>query len=88
MSHPLRDIGMGSARFTDDWRARKVLRLFYADDRPTVAWFDPEYARVQKGVDAALPGMINLLQHRGERFLTQYLGGAVTSGKREGASVH
>ncbi len=67
--HPQRDIGIESARFIDDWRARKVLGLLYADDRRGVAWFDPEYARVQKGVDAALPGMVNFLQHQGERWV-------------------
>ena len=66
VTHPTRDV---FASFVDDIEARKVLGLRYVDDRPSVAWFDSEYARIQKGVDAALPGMVNVLQHRGERWL-------------------
>ncbi|HEX7327113.1 MAG TPA: prolyl oligopeptidase family serine peptidase [Casimicrobiaceae bacterium] len=69
VSHPVRDIDDGTAFFIDDYADRKVLGLYYTDDRPTVAWFDPEYARVQKGVDAALPGTVNFLHRRRDRWI-------------------
>ena len=69
VSHPLRDIDAGTATFRVDYKARKLLGLRYVDDRPSTVWFDPEWARAQKGVDAALPDTINLLQRRGDRYL-------------------
>ena len=69
VSHPLRDIDGGTATFRVDYKARKLLGLRYVDDRPSTVWFDPEWARAQKGVDAALPDTINLLQRRGDRYL-------------------
>ncbi|MBS0325227.1 MAG: S9 family peptidase [Proteobacteria bacterium] len=69
VSHPVRDIDEDTAFFIDDYADRKVLGLYYTDDRPTVAWFDPEYARVQKSVDAALPGMVNYLHRRKDRWI-------------------
>lgn len=67
--HPLRDIDGGTATFRVDYKAHKLLGLRYVDDRPATVWFDPEWARVQKSVDAVLPDTINLLQKRGERYL-------------------
>jgi dipeptidyl aminopeptidase/acylaminoacyl peptidase len=69
VSHPLRDIDNGTAAFRVDYRARKLLGLRYTDDRPATVWFDPEWARIQKSVDAALPDTVNVLQRQGERFL-------------------
>ena len=69
VSHPHRDIDVYTAFFIDDYVDRKVLGLYYVDDRPTVAWFDPAYERVQKGVDAALPGTVNFLHRRGDRWI-------------------
>lgn len=71
VSHPERDIDSDSADFIEDWRAKKVLGLYYVADRPAVAWFDPDYSRVQKSVDAALPGTLNLLQRRGDRWIVR-----------------
>ncbi|HLX27568.1 MAG TPA: alpha/beta fold hydrolase, partial [Casimicrobiaceae bacterium] len=69
ISHPLRDVEGGNARFRVDYKAREILGLRYSDDKPSVVWFDPTWARVQKSVDAALPDTVNLLQRRGDRFL-------------------
>ena len=69
VSHPLRDIDGGTATFRVDYKAHKLLGLLYTDDKPSTVWFDPEFARMQKSVDAALPDTINLLQRRGNRFL-------------------
>ena len=60
--HPERDLEAGNARFVVDYGARKLLGLRYADDRPSVVWFDAEWARVQKSVDAALPDTVNFIQ--------------------------
>ena len=60
--HPERDVRESNAGFVVDYRARKLLGLRYANDRPSVEWFDPEWARVQKSVDTALPDTINLIQ--------------------------
>jgi len=59
------------ARFVVDLEHRKVLGLRYEDDKPGVLWFDEEWARMQKGVDAALPGTVNSLQRArdGDRWI-------------------
>jgi hypothetical protein len=57
--HPERDVDGGNARFVADYRTRKLLGLRYASDRPSVEWFDSEWARIQKSVDAALPDTVN-----------------------------
>ncbi len=62
ISHPERDVYGDNARFVVDQRGRKVLGLHYASDRPSVEWFDPEWARIQKSVDAALPETVNDIQ--------------------------
>jgi dipeptidyl aminopeptidase/acylaminoacyl peptidase len=62
--HPERDVERGNAGFFADYQARKLLGLRYANDRPSVEWFDPEWARIQKSVDAALPDTINFIQGR------------------------
>ncbi|MGH8802302.1 MAG: hypothetical protein ACREX6_08420, partial [Casimicrobiaceae bacterium] len=69
VSHPVRDIDADTSVFVDDWVGHRVLGLRYTDDRTSPAWFDPLYERVQKGVDLALPGMVNVLQHDGDQWL-------------------
>jgi dipeptidyl aminopeptidase/acylaminoacyl peptidase len=69
VSHPLRDLDAGSVLFRSDYRARKLLGLRYVDDKPSAVWFDAQWARIQKSVDAALPGAVNLLQRGGDRFV-------------------
>lgn len=67
--HPERDIDAEDAGFVVDYPAHKLLGLRYADDRAATVWFDSDWARIQKSVDAALPDTVNLLQHHGERWL-------------------
>ena len=71
ISHPVRDLDAGNVRFIADYLAHKLVGLRYADDRPSVVWFDAEWARIQKAVDAALPDTVNLLQRstKGDRWL-------------------
>ncbi len=69
ISHPARDIEGGSARFLVDYPARKLLGLRYADDKPVVAWFDADWARMQKSADAALPDTVNLLQRSDDHWV-------------------
>jgi dipeptidyl aminopeptidase/acylaminoacyl peptidase len=66
ISHPNRDI-VGS--FLVDYGKKKILGFAYANDRPSVAWFDKEHADVQASVDKALPDTINYLQHEGKRWI-------------------
>jgi dipeptidyl aminopeptidase/acylaminoacyl peptidase len=66
ISHPTRDI---VGQFIVDYKAKKLLGFAYANDRPSVAWFDKEYADVQASVDKALPDTINYLQHEGKRWI-------------------
>lgn len=67
--HPERDIGADDAAFVVDYGKRELLGLRYADDRSAAVWFDPEWARIQKSVDAALPGTVNNLYHAADRWL-------------------
>ncbi|MGA8033796.1 MAG: hypothetical protein WCB48_15520, partial [Casimicrobiaceae bacterium] len=67
--HPVRDIDAADAVFVSDYAKRKLLGLRYADDRPAVVWFDPEWARIQKSVDAALPNTVNAIYHASDKWL-------------------
>lgn len=69
VSHPLRDIDADNAFFRTEAKTRKLLGLRYQDDKPSVAWFDGQWASVQKSVDQALPDTVNLLQRGGDRWL-------------------
>jgi dipeptidyl aminopeptidase/acylaminoacyl peptidase len=62
VTHPERDVEAGNAQFVVDYRARKLLGLRYADDHPSVVWFDRERAKLQKSVDAAFPDTVNFIQ--------------------------
>lgn len=68
LQHPERDVRGG---FVIDPYSQKLLGYRYVDDRPSVAWFDETYARMQKGVDAALPDTVNVIAkaRQGERWL-------------------
>jgi len=44
--HPERDVEYHNAGFVVDYRARKLLGLRYANDRPSVEWFDAEWLRI------------------------------------------
>lgn len=56
IQHPRRDVP-GAFRY--NLATRKMIGLEFEDERRETAWFDPEYAAVQKGVDAALPDSVN-----------------------------
>jgi dipeptidyl aminopeptidase/acylaminoacyl peptidase len=59
VAHPERDI---SGTFITDSAQRELVGLRYVDDKPSVVWFDPRWARMQKSIDAALPDTVNFLQ--------------------------
>jgi len=63
IQHPERDIVGGFRLALKD---RKVLGFAYQDDRPSVAWFDKEYAGVQKAVDTALKDTVNMISRASE----------------------
>jgi dipeptidyl aminopeptidase/acylaminoacyl peptidase len=67
--HPERDIDAQDAAFVTDEKARKILGLRYADDRPAAVWFDADWARTQKSIDTALPDTTNVIRHDGARWL-------------------
>lgn len=48
-----------------------VLGVMYDADKPGIAWFDEEYAKVQTAVDRALPATVNILSasHDRQRFV-------------------
>jgi dipeptidyl aminopeptidase/acylaminoacyl peptidase len=55
--------------FVDSVSQRKLFGFRYESDRPSQVWFDAEWERMQKSVDAALPGTVNVLQHSGGRWI-------------------
>ena len=63
---PDRDI---NATFVRNLRDRKLYGMRYDDDTPSAIWFDAEWAKMQKSVDAALPGTVNRLQKSDDRWL-------------------
>ena len=67
--HPERDLDATTARFVADYAGRRLPGLRYVDDRPTLLWFDREYAAIQTSVDAALPDTVNALERRGNRWV-------------------
>ena len=64
--HPQADLGGG---LVFDHRKNKVVGLTFQADRPGAAWFDEEWARLQKTVDAALSGRMNVITRAGNRAL-------------------
>ncbi|MGE5090317.1 MAG: prolyl oligopeptidase family serine peptidase [Candidatus Levyibacteriota bacterium] len=71
IDHPERDVDRSNAAFVADYNARKLLGLRYTSDRPSTAWFDAQWAGVQKSVDAALPDTINVIarSEHGNRWI-------------------
>jgi dipeptidyl aminopeptidase/acylaminoacyl peptidase len=55
--------------FRTDLSRRKLFGFQYVGDKPSAVWFDPEWERMQKSVDAALPDTVNTLQHSGNRWI-------------------
>jgi hypothetical protein len=66
LKHPKRDI---SAAFHSDFARRRFLGVSYEDEKPASLWFDPEYAKIQKSIDAALPGRSNRIEKGGDSWL-------------------
>jgi dipeptidyl aminopeptidase/acylaminoacyl peptidase len=64
--HPDRDL---DPVFVISVRQRKLFGFLYQSDRPSQVWFDAEWERMQKSVDAALPNTVNVLQHSGQRWI-------------------
>jgi dienelactone hydrolase len=50
-----------SPAFESDPQTERVLGVHFTADRPASYWFDPAMERIQRGVDAALPGRFNQL---------------------------
>ncbi len=58
-AHPQSDLAGG---LVFDRRKNAIVGVEYDAARPGAAWFDDDYARVQKTIDGALPGKMNRLQ--------------------------
>jgi dipeptidyl aminopeptidase/acylaminoacyl peptidase len=63
-AHPQVDLGSGLL-----FDKNRVIGVTYQADRPGVAWFDADRARLQQTVDAALPGRRNVLSIEGSHAL-------------------
>ena len=61
-AHPQIDLGGG---LIYDGRKKRVVGVRYEGDRPGIAWFDEDWARMAASLDQALPGHFNL-PSRGE----------------------
>jgi dipeptidyl aminopeptidase/acylaminoacyl peptidase len=55
-AHPQNDLGGG---LVFDRRKNAIVGVAYDGAKPGAAWFDDDYARVQKTIDAALPDRMN-----------------------------
>ncbi len=64
--HAERDI---NGLFFSDLVKRKFLGIFYHDDRPSFVWFDREWVKMQRSVDALLPERTNYIANGGQRWL-------------------
>jgi dipeptidyl aminopeptidase/acylaminoacyl peptidase len=58
-AHPTSDLDQ--ARLIFDRKKNRYVGLYYDAERPGLAWFDDDWARLSKGVDNALPNHINVL---------------------------
>ncbi len=54
-----------------DPNSRRIVGIRYQGEKPGTAWFDPEWARLQKTVDASLPDHVNRIERRGNRVLIE-----------------
>ncbi len=54
---PVYDVGGGLIRRGTD---RKVIGVSYLADRERVVWLEPEMAKIQQGIDRALPDTLNI----------------------------
>ena len=67
LAHPQADLL--DRGFIRDPKTQRVVGMRYEGDRPGQAWFDVDYARLQKSVDAALPDHANTITKSGSRVL-------------------
>ena len=65
-AHPSADLD-GNLVF--DRSKNRIVGLRYQADRPGSFWFDDDWAQLQKSVDAALPGRMNVIAREGARAL-------------------
>ncbi len=65
-AHAEADLTEGLVR---DPKTRRIVGIHYQGERPGSAWFDSDWARLQKTVDTALPGHVNTIVRRGDRVL-------------------
>ena len=65
-AHRLADL---TGNFVFDRDKNRIVGLHYQADRPGNIWFDDDWARLQKSVDAALPGKMNVVTREGTRAL-------------------
>ncbi|MDQ6619790.1 MAG: S9 family peptidase [Pseudomonadota bacterium] len=68
VAHPQADL---LTTLVHDVRTQRVVGVRYEADRAGEAWFDVDYARLQKGVDAALPDHFNRISKAGSRVLIE-----------------
>ena len=61
-AHPQSDLG---ENLLYDPRKHRIVGISYEGPRPGSAWFDEDWAKLQKSVDAALPGRMNLFRPEG-----------------------
>src|SRR5262249_22065604 len=62
LEHPMIDVdGLGNSRLIFSWPQKKLVGVAVDADMPVTVWTDPDKARLQKGIDAALPKTRNVL---------------------------
>jgi dipeptidyl aminopeptidase/acylaminoacyl peptidase len=66
LRHVERDI---HGAFFSDLVLRKFIGIQYQDDKPSFLWFERDWVKMQKSVDAALPNRTNYLDKGGDRWL-------------------
>jgi dipeptidyl aminopeptidase/acylaminoacyl peptidase len=66
VAHPQADLTGG---LVFDRLKNRVVGIRYDGPRPGAAWFDEDWARLQKTIDASLPDHMNVLSNAGKRVL-------------------
>ena len=84
--HPRFDIGANAAGdlvpgVIRDWKSDNIIGYAVAADKPEVVWTDEAYSRLQRTLDAALPGTINRFQRTpdGKRLVVRSFSDTVPS---------
>lgn len=68
VAHPQADLTSG---LVHDAKTQRLVGIHYEADRAGAAWFDLEYARLQKSIDNALPDHANWITKAGSRVLVE-----------------